>query len=129
MHQALKGWIEKESKLLEVGQKLFGSGFKVYKKYNKGRTQLKVLHINDSPVVQTYLGMFSGAFLINNGGELIRENRDKKDKLKFNSPRKKGDIFSVIDNRYLLKTEGRKIEKNDLLAYFKIIYFKKFKSL
>ena len=73
--------------------------------------------------------MFSGAFLINNGGELIRENRDKKDKLKFNSPRKKGDIFSVIDNRYLLKTEGRKIEKNDLLAYFKIIYFKKFKSL
>ena len=126
---ALNGWIEKESKLQAVGQKLFGGGLTVYKKYNKGRSQIKISLITDSPVVQTYLGMFSGAFLNSSGGELIRENRNKKGKLKFNPARKKGDIFSIIDNRYLLKIEGRRIKKSDLLAYFKAIDFKKFKSL
>ena len=126
--QALKGWIEKESKLQTVGQKIFGGGLTVYKRYNKGRSEIKVSLITDSPIIQTYLGMFSGAFL-NNGGELIRETRNKKGKLKFNPSRKKGNLFSIIDNRYLLKIEGRKIEKSDLLSYFKAVDFKKFKSL
>ncbi|MEE2745195.1 MAG: hypothetical protein VYD54_14880 [Bdellovibrionota bacterium] len=129
MPHALNGWIEKESKLQTVGQKLFSGGLAVFKKYNKGRSQIKISLITDSPVVQTYLGMFSGALLNNSGGELIRENRNKKGKLKFNPARKKGDIFSIIDNRYLLKIEGRRIKKSDLLAYFKAIDFKKFTSL
>ena len=87
---ALKGWIEKESKLQTVGQKLFGGGLTVYKKYNKGRSQIKISLITDSPVVQTYLEMFSGAFLNNSEEELIRENRNEKGKLKFHPARKKG---------------------------------------
>ena len=125
----LKGWIEKESKLQTVGKKLFGGGLTVFKKYKKGHSEIKISLITDSPMIQSYLGMFSGAFLNNGRGELIRETRNKKGKLKFNSSRKKGDIFSIIDNRYLLKIEGRKIEKNDLLNYFKAIDFKKVKSL
>ena len=127
--KALTGWFEKESKLQAVGQKIFGGGLTVYKKYNKGRSSIKVSVITDSPIIQTYLGMFSGAILNNNGGELIRETRSKKGRLKFNPSRKKGDIFSIIDNRYLLKIEGRRIEKDDLLAYFKAVDFKEFKSL
>ena len=125
----LKGWVEKEAKFQSAGQKLFGGGLTVVKKYKKGTSEIKISLITDSPIIQSYLGMFSGAFLNNGGGELIRETRNKKGKLKFNPSRKKGDIFSVIDNRYLLKIEGRKIEKDDLLTYFKAVDFKKVQSL
>ena len=124
----LSGWKEHQSRSQSIGKKMFGGGLTVFKKYKKGRSQIKISLITDSPLIQSYLGAFSNTFL-NAGGELIRENGGKKGNLKYNNQRKNGNLTSMIDNRFLLKIEGRHVEKKDLISYFKAFEVKKVQAL
>ena len=127
--KALSGWTENQSKLQAVGKGMFGGALTVFKRYKKGRSQIKVSVITDSPIIQSYLGAFSNTFLNAGGGELIRESSTKKGHLKYQENRRRGNLSSIIDNRFLLKIEGRQVDKKHLLSYFKAIDFKKIKAL
>lgn len=126
---ALQGWHAEKAESKTAASAMFGGGISASRKYVKSSSRITIEIITDSPLMQSMLGLFSNPmFATADGGKLERINREKAI-IKYNEQRKKGEITIVVDKRFLIKVEGKKVTRDDLKAYAKAIDFRKLKKL
>ncbi len=117
----LDGWTAEESKSQVTAASLFGGGLTAERTYRKEGASVKISIITDSPLLQSMIMMFSnpmfassvGQFELINGYKGIVKHQEGS-----------GDVNIVINNRFLVTLSGRKVTREELMAYAKTIDLK-----
>lgn len=127
--EPLEGWKAEQGTSQAAGAAMLGGGVTAERKYDKGSSHITIRYITDSPMMQGVMMMFSNPmFAASDGGKLERIGGQKAI-VKYDSSEKSGEIQIVIGNRFLITIEGREVAKEDLVAYAKVIDYKKLAAL
>jgi hypothetical protein len=127
--EPLAGWNAKEATSQTAGAAMFGGGLSAERKYTKDKSYVTISIMADSPVLQGMMGLFTNPmFATSDGGKLERINRQKAI-VKYNKEAQSGDIKIVVAKRFMVTIEGRKVSREDLVAYAKGINYKKMSKM
>jgi hypothetical protein len=127
--EPLDGWSAKSSKSQAMGAAMFGGGITAERKYVKGKNNVSIEIVADSPMMQSVMMMFSNPMYATSDGGKLEKIKRQKAIVKFNPENNRGDIKIVVANRFLVTVKGNKTTLADLKAYAKAIDYKKLKSL
>jgi len=127
--EPLDGWSAKSSKSQTMGAAMFGGGITAERKYVKGKNNVSIEIVADSPMMQSVMMMFSNPMYATSDGGKLEKIKRQKAIVKFNPDNNRGDIKIVVANRFLVTVKGNKTTLADLKAYAKAIDYKKLKSL
>lgn len=115
--EPLKGWEGKEANAQALGAAILGGGVTVSRDYKRGSSSVSVEIVSDSPVLQSVLMMVNNPMFAGAGGGKLETLRGQRAILKFNGEKKSGEIYVVVDSRFIVTIKGRQITRDDLLAY------------
>lgn len=127
--EPLDGWSAKSSKSQAMGAAMFGGGITAERKYVKGKNNISIEIVADSPMMQSVMMMFSNPMYATSDGGKLEKIKRQKAIVKFNTDNNRGDIKLVVANRFLITIKGIKTTLADLKAYAEAINYKKLKSL
>ncbi len=127
--EPLDGWSAKSSKSKAMGAAMFGGGITAERKYVKGKNNVSIEIVADSPLLQSMMMMFSNPMYATSDGGKLEKIKRQKAIVKFNPDTNRGDIKIVVAKRFLVTVKGNKTTLDDLKAYAKAINYKKLKSL
>ena len=123
---ALDGWTAEKAKSENAGSGMLGGGSTTSRTYTKDKSKIVVSVVTDSPLLQG-LGSLLGNPMFNSGGKLKRINREKAT-IKYNDKQKSGSVTIMLDKRFWITVEGKKVTEDELVEYAKAIDFKKIKE-
>jgi hypothetical protein len=127
--EPLDGWTAEEAQSQAAGAAMFGGGVTAERDYSKGSSHVSIKIVTDSPMLQSFMMMFSNPmFATADGGKMERIGRQKAI-VKYIPADKSGDLQMVVDNRFLVSVEGSDISRDELLDYAKAIDTKKLADL
>jgi hypothetical protein len=125
----LTGWTAKEGKA-QTGPSIVGGGFnQASREYTNQRKKIKI-EISDatSPMMQGMVAMLSNpAYATADGGKWQKIKRQKA-VVKYKDEKSSGEITMVIANKFLIKINGNRVDREDMVAYASEIDFKGLKS-
>ena len=127
--EPLDGWSSKSSKSQAMGAAMFGGGITAERKYVKGKNNVSIEIVADSPMMQSVMMMFSNPMYATSDGGKLEKIKRQKAIVKFDAENDRGDIKIVVANRFLVTIKGNKTTLADLKAYAEAIDYKKLKSL
>ncbi len=127
--EPLDGWSAKSSKSKAMGAAMFGGGITAERKYVKGKNNISIEIVADSPLLQSMMMMFTNPMYATSDGGKMEKIKRQKAIVKFNPDTNRGDIKIVVAKRFLVTVRGSKTTLDDLKAYAKAIDYKKLKSL
>ena len=108
---------------------MFGGGITAERKYVKGKNNVSIEIVADSPMMQSVMMMFSNPMYATSDGGKLEKIKRQKAIVKFDAENDRGDIKIVVANRFLVTIKGNKTTLADLKAYAEAIDYKKLKSL
>jgi len=127
--EPIAGWTAKSPESKIVGAAMFGGGITAERKYIKGKNNISIEIVADSPLLQGMMVMFSNPMYASSDGGKLEKIKRQKAIVKFNPDTSRGDIKIVVVNRFLVTIKGNRTTMNDLKAYAKAVDYKKLKSL
>ena len=127
--EPLDGWTSNKSESNAVGAAMFGGGITATRQYIKGKNNITVEIVTDSPLLQSMMMMFSNPMYATSDGGKLEKIKRQKAIVKFNPDTNRGDIKIVIANRFLVTVTGNRTTKEDLKAYAKAIDYKKLTAM
>lgn len=127
--EPLEGWSAKSSESKAMGAAMFGGGITAERKYVKGKNNVSIEIVADSPMMQSVMMMFSNPMYATSDGGKLEKIKRQKAIVKFNPDNNRGDIKIVVANRFMVTVKGNKTTLADLKAYAEAIDYKKLKSL
>ena len=127
--EPLEGWTSKKTKSNAAGAAMFGGGITATRQYIKGKNNITVEIVTDSPLLQSMMMMFSNPMYATSDGGKLEKIKRQKAIVKFNPDTNRGDIKIVIANRFLVTVTGNRTTKEDLKAYAKAIDYKKLTAM
>lgn len=127
--EPLSGWTAQAPASQAAGAALFGGGITAERTYRKANSTIFVKMMADSPVMQGMLAMFSNPMIAASGGGKLERIGRQKVITKYDPSNNRGDIQTVVANRYLITIEGRQASLEDMKAYAKAIEYKKIAKL
>ncbi len=113
----LAGWEGKEANAQALGSAILGGGVTVSREYHRGPSSVSVEIVSDSPVLQSVLMMVNNPMFAGAGGGKLETLKGQRAILKFDGGKKSGDLYVVVDARFVITIKGRQITRDDLLAY------------
>ncbi len=123
--EPLEGWTSKKSKSSAAGASMFGGGITATRQYIKGKNNITIEIVADSPVIQSMMMMFSNPMYATSDGGKLEKIKRQKAIVKFDPDANRGDIKIVVANRFLVTVKGNRTTVEDLKAYAKAIDYKK----
>jgi hypothetical protein len=127
--EPLDGWTAKSSNSKAMGAAMFGGGITAERKYVKGKNNVSIEIVADSPLLQSMMMMFTNPMYATSDGSKLEKIKRQKAIVKFNPDTNRGDIKIVVAKRFMVTVKGNKTTLDDLKAYAKAIDYKKLKSL
>jgi len=126
--EPLKGWEAGEAKSSAGAAGIFGGGISAERRYTQkvdGKTVALTISITtDSPLIQTMGMMFSNPLFMGQDNKLTVINGEKAI-----ANERDNSLTSMVANKVLVKIDGdRKVSREALKEYFKIIDFKAIKD-
>jgi hypothetical protein len=123
--KAMDGWTagEVESNSLAV----IGGGVAVKRDYTKGDSSISIEIMKDSPMIAQSMMFLSNPAILGASGIKLKKVGDQKGIWNFKDG--SGDVTFVVDNRILVKVDGRSIDEATLLAYAGKIEFAKIAAM
>jgi hypothetical protein len=115
--EPLTGWEGKEANAQALGAAILGGGVTVSRDYKRGSSNVSVEIVSDSPVLQSVLMMVNNPMFAGAGGGKLETLKGQRAILKFDSNKKSGEMYVVVDSRFVVTIKGRQISRDDLLAY------------
>ncbi|MGB0847094.1 MAG: hypothetical protein ACPGSM_10230 [Thiolinea sp.] len=125
--EALDGWTAGEAESAAVGAAMFGGGLTAKRSYQKDKSKVKIEIVTDSPMIQSMVALFTNPLFGASGGKMTKINGHKA-MLEYNKKRQKGEYKLMINNRYMVTVNGRKVEADELKAYVEAIPFDEFEK-
>lgn len=119
--EPLNGWEGKEANAQALGSAILGGGVTVSRDYKRGASSISVEIVSDSPVLQSVLMMINNPMFAGAGGGKLETLKGQRAILKFDSNKKSGDMYVVVDSRFVVTIKGRQITRDDLILYGKAI--------
>ncbi len=121
--EPLSGWEGKEANAQALGAAILGGGVTVSRDYKRGTSSLSVEIVSDSPVLQSVLMMVNNPVFAGAGGGKLETLKGQRAILKFDSGKKSGDLYVVVDGRFVITIKGRQVAREDLIAYSEAINY------
>jgi hypothetical protein len=115
--EPLDGWEGKEANAQALGAAILGGGVTVSREYKRGSSSISVEIVSDSPVLQSVLMMVNNPMFAGAGGGKLEALKGQRAILKFDSGKKSGELYVVVDSRFVITIKGRQISREDLVAY------------
>jgi len=127
--EPLEGWTSKKPKSNAAGSSMFGGGITATRAYIKGKNNITIEIVADSPLLQSMMMMFSNPMYATSDGGKLEKIKRQKAIVKFDPDTARGDIKIVIANRFLVTVKGNRTTEEDLKAYAKAIDYKKITAM
>ena len=121
--EPLSGWEGKEANAQALGAAILGGGITVSRDYKRGSSFLSVEIVSDSPVLQSVLMMVNNPVFAGAGGGKLENLKGQRAILKFDSGKKSGELYVVVDGRFVITIKGRQVGREDLIAYGEAINY------
>lgn len=121
--EPLSGWEGKETNAQALGAAILGGGITVSRDYRRGNSSLSVEIVSDSPVLQSVLMMVNNPVFAGAGGGKLENLKGQRAILKFDSGRKSGELYVVVDGRFVITIKGRQVAREDLIGYGEAINY------
>lgn len=121
--EPLSGWEGKDANAQALGAAILGGGVTVSRDYKRGTSSLSVEIVSDSPVLQSVLMMVNNPVFAGAGGGKLETLKGQRAILKFDSGKKSGDLYVVVDGRFVITIKGRQVAREDLIAYGEAINY------
>ncbi|MDD2463635.1 MAG: hypothetical protein PHI97_06525 [Desulfobulbus sp.] len=113
----LNGWEGKEANAQALGAAILGGGVTVSRDYKRGASSISVEIVSDSPVLQSVLMMINNPMFAGAGGGKLETLKGQRAIIKFDSGKKSGEMYVVVDSRFVVTIKGRQVTREDLMAY------------
>ena len=99
------------------------------KVYTMGDSRIEISVVSNSPVMQSYMMMFSNPMMLAGQGDLVKIDRFKGLR-KFDTATGNGDLNIVVANKILVTIEGLRLASEKILTMFaELIDYAKLESL
>ena len=121
--EPLSGWEGREANAQALGAAILGGGITVSRDYKRGSSSLSVEIVSDSPVLQSVLMMVNNPVFAGAGGGKLENLKGQRAILKFDSGKKSGELYVVVDGRFVVTIKGRQVTREDLIAYGEAINY------
>lgn len=113
----LNGWEGKEANAQALGAAILGGGISVSRDYKRGASSISVEIVSDSPVLQSVLMMINNPMFAGAGGGKLESLKGQRAILKLDSGKMNGEMYVVVDSRFVVTIKGRQVTRKDLIAY------------
>lgn len=127
--EPLDGWEAEKATSEAVTANFFGGGLTAKRQYNKDSSQITIQITSDSPLLQSAALLLSTPFFTSLSAAQSEKIAEQKAMITYNDSTHTGELKIIIDNRFFVQINGRKINKDDLKAYAKNIDYKKLSAL
>lgn len=121
--EPLSGWEGREANAQALGAAILGGGITVSRDYKRSGSHLSVEIVSDSPVLQSVLMMVNNPVFAGAGGGKLENLKGQRAILKFDSGKKSGELYVVVDGRFVVTIKGRQVTREDLIAYGEAINY------
>lgn len=115
--EPLSGWEGKEANAQALGAAILGGGISVSRDYKRGPSNISVEIVSDSPVLQSVLMMINNPMFAGAGGGKLESLKGQRAILKLDSDKMNGEMYVVVDSRFVVTIKGRRVTRKDLIAY------------
>ncbi|MBN1522234.1 MAG: hypothetical protein JW928_06845, partial [Candidatus Aureabacteria bacterium] len=126
--EPLDGWTGEEPKSEAIAASMFGGGVTAERRYTSEESSILVKFVADSPIVQSFLMLFTNpTFAAASGGKLERINNQKAI-VEYDEAQKEGKVTVIVGNNIVVTVEGSAVKKDDIVELTKKIDFEKLSS-
>ena len=115
--EPLAGWEGKEANAQALGAAILGGGVTVSRDYKRDNSRISVEIVSDSPVLQSVLMMINNPMFAGAGGGKLETLKEQRAIVKYDSGKESGEMYVVVDSRFVVTIKGKKVTREDLMAY------------
>lgn len=126
---AQKGWTADEPSSESAGGAMFGGMVAVQRRYSKDESSASVKITTDSPVLASFIGMYTNPLLVSSSGAKLETIKGQKAVVKYDAGGKSGEINIVVANKILVTVEGSGISRDELVGYAGAVDYGKLSSM
>jgi len=119
--EAPVGWQAGEASSQALGTAVLGGGVTVSRDYTRGASVLTVEIVSDSPVLQSVLMMINNPLFAGAGGGKLETLQGQRAVVKYDTSRKRGEVYVVVASRFIVTIKGRQVARDDLLAFAQVV--------
>lgn len=119
--EAPAGWQAGEASSQALGTAVLGGGVTVSRDYSRGASILTVEIVSDSPVLQSVLMMINNPLFAGAGGGKLETLHGQRAVVKYDTSRKRGEVYVVVASRFIVTIKGRQVTRDDLLAFAQVV--------
>lgn len=123
--EAPPGWEAEEASSQALGSEVLGGGVTLSRSYTKGNASVRMEIMADSPVLQSILMMTSNAVFASAGGGKLETVKGNKAVVKYDENDQGGEIFVVVDSRFVVVIKGRHVSREDMILFANIMDYAK----
>jgi hypothetical protein len=119
--EAPAGWQAGEASSQALGTAVLGGGVTVSRDYTRGTSILTVEIVSDSPVLQSVLMMINNPLFAGAGGGKLETLQGQRAVVKYDTSKKRGEVYVVVASRFIVTIKGRQVARNDLLTFAQVV--------
>ncbi|PIE60077.1 MAG: hypothetical protein CSA32_00790 [Desulfobulbus propionicus] len=119
----LPGWKAEQPVAQAFGSAVLGGGVTVSREYTRGNSSMSVEIVSDSPVLESVIIMLNTPMFAGAGGGKLERVKGQKSIIKYDSSQQDGDIYIVVDGRFLVTVKGHKVSREELISLAGSIHF------
>ena len=119
------GWKAEDAKSQAVGAEMLGGGIAISRNYGRGQSSVHLEVIADSPMMQSVLLMTSNSVLAGAGGGKLETVKGNKAVIRYDKGERKGEVYVVVDTRFLVIIKGKRVNRDDLELFANIIDYER----
>ncbi len=125
----LSGWEGKKLVSEAAETNLLGGGLMAKRQYTKDNAQITVQINAESPLMQSAALLLSTPLFSSLAASQTEKIGGQKAMITFNDSNNTGEIKIIVDNRFFVQINGRKITVDELKAYAKTIDYDKLSKM
>ena len=123
--EAPPGWQAEEASSQALGSEVLGGGVTISRTYRKGDASVKLEVMADSPVLQSVLMMTSSSVFASAGGGKLETLKGNKAIVKYDDDDQGGEIYIVVDSRFVVVVKGRQVSRADMVLFANIMDYER----
>jgi len=127
--QPFSGWGADKPSSTVASDDLLGGGISVERHYYKDESNVDIIFLSDTPLMQSILMLLSNPVFATSEGSEIQTISSQQAIVNYDEKDRSGDVNIVVADKYLVQINGLGISKQILIDYTEAIDFAKLKAL
>ena len=115
------GWTAETAKSQALGAEILGGGLTISRTYRKDEARVHLEVMAESPVMQSILMLTSNSVFAGAAGGKLETVKGNRAIVKYDGDDQKGEIFIVVDARFVVAIKGRHVTRDELTLFANVI--------